>query len=134
MGSINFKSSLDAFYNLTAEEEMHLDSVYERIEDSCRVAILLRFGKRDLWVIADGDHDTVTVSCREGGAGDLVGCDCISGNTPWNTLVGHRFSWGWVAINQQGYPDGVMLGFDRLTPQVLLLVAGSSIRLFAVAG
>jgi hypothetical protein len=50
----------------------------------------------------------------------------------WKELLGKECGWTWVAINQQGYCDGVMLSFDGIVPTVLLHVIASSIEVFSI--
>jgi hypothetical protein len=53
--------------------------------------------------------------------------------TPWKKLLGKEIGWTWVAINQQGYCDSIMLSFDGIIPTVLLHVIASSIEVFSIA-
>jgi hypothetical protein len=52
--------------------------------------------------------------------------------TLWKTLLGKECSWTWVARNQQGYCDSVMLSFDGVVPTVLLHVIASSIEVLSI--
>ncbi|HEY2910374.1 MAG TPA: DUF6334 family protein [Gemmataceae bacterium] len=52
----------------------------------------------------------------------------------WNTLIGKNCEWSWVAWNQQGYRDSLMLSFDGAVPTVLLCVMASSIEVLSVTG
>lgn len=52
---------------------------------------------------------------------------------PWKKLLGKELGWTWVAINQQGYRDSVMLSFDGIVPTILLHVIASSIEVFTIA-
>ena len=43
------------------------------------------------------------------------------------------FGWGWVAIDQQGYCDGLLLSFEAIVfPEIVLNVVASSIKVGAV--
>lgn len=52
---------------------------------------------------------------------------------PWKKLLGKECGWTWVATNQQGYCDSVMLSFDGIVPTVLIHVIASSIEVFSIA-
>ena len=56
------------------------------------------------------------------------------GSAVWSKLVGKNCEWSWVACNQQGYRDSVMLAFDGIVPTVLLCVVASSIEVYSITG
>jgi len=132
MRTVEYQSSLDAFHSLTFEDPVRLEGVYEKVEDTCRLAIMLKFEKKVLVLVADADHDTVVAYCEDADSVDLAGYVCINARSPWQTLLGQFFGWGWATINQQGYPDGVMLSFDGVTPRILLSVVASSLHAYAI--
>ena len=73
-------------------------------------------------VTAEPDDETVIVS-----AGSFDPEGGIDLSESWRDLIGAEFWWGWIAVNQQGYSDGVLLSFNGIDPQVLLNVIASSI-------
>jgi hypothetical protein len=46
----------------------------------------------------------------------------------WDRFIGKAFGWGWVTVNQQGYCDGALLGFDGISPNISIEVMASSIK------
>jgi hypothetical protein len=50
----------------------------------------------------------------------------------WKSLLGKECGWTWVAVNQQGFCDSVMLSFDGVVPTVLLHVIASSIEILSI--
>lgn len=56
------------------------------------------------------------------------------GSAAWSKLIGKKCEWSWVACNQQGYRDSVMLAFDGIVPTVLLCVMASSIEVYSITG
>jgi hypothetical protein len=54
-------------------------------------------------------------------------------SAPWRRLLGKELGWTWVATNQQGYCDSVMLSFEGIIPTILLHVIASSIEVFTIA-
>ncbi len=127
------QSALDTFHELASKEEQKLEGVFQRVEDSCRDLIVLRFASYALSFLAELDYDTIEVRCQEADAVDVSGLKSVDAVSPWSSLIGRPFGWGWVAINQQGYQDGVLLSFGGLKPSVLLMVEASSICVFAMS-
>ena len=54
-------------------------------------------------VTAEPDDETVIVS-----AGSFDPEGGIDLSESWRDLIGAEFWWGWIAVNQQGYSDGVV--------------------------
>jgi len=54
-------------------------------------------------------------------------------SAPWKKFLGKELGWTWVAVNQQGYCDSVMLSFDGIVPTILLNVVASSIKVCTIA-
>lgn len=52
---------------------------------------------------------------------------------PWKKFLGKELGWTWVAINQQGYCDSIMVSFSGIVPTVLLHVIASSIEVFSIS-
>lgn len=132
MNHLKHQLSLDAFEELTRRGTQRLEEVWQRVEDGCRERIALKFTTGVLTFAADADDDTAEAACQDVETFDPAGMDRADGLAPWASLIGRLFGWGWAAINQQGYPDGVLLSFDGLQPWVLLVAAASSLRVYAV--
>jgi hypothetical protein len=132
MKSLNSQSCLDAFQEMTLKEDQRLEEVWQRVEDGCRELVALRFPTGVLTFTVDPDADTVEVRYQDAETLDLGGLVRVSALSPWSSVIGRPFGWGWVAINQQGYQDGVLLSFGGLEPSVLLVAAASSLRVYAV--
>ena len=132
MKAVNSQSSLDAFQELSQKEDQRLEEVWQRVEDGCRELIALKFSAAVLTFAVDPDADTVEVRCQEAETLDSSGLSRADAVAPWSALIGRPFGWGWVAINQQGYQDGVLLSLGGLEPSVLLVAAASSLRVYAV--
>jgi len=93
------------------------------------VEIVFEFEKESLVVIENDDDDTISfhVSLANDCRTDEKYIDATNRN-PWDNFIGRRFAWGWMAINQQGYIDGLLLSFEIIFPALLLNVIASSIK------
>ena len=115
-----------------------LREVYELVEDGCRSEIVIQLSDGYLEFRADEDTDSLSF---EWNAGEFYGSPqhASFGNgerdvpSPWKTFVGKECGWTWVASNQQGYCDSVMLSFDEIVPSILLHVIASSIEVYSIA-
>lgn len=125
-------SSLDAFRELGLKADQRLEEVWQHVEDSSRDFIALKFTAGVLVFAVNADTDTVEVRHEEAEPFDFSGLIRASDSTPWSSLIGQSFGWGWVAINQQGYQDGVLLSFGGLQPSVLIVAAASSLRVYEI--
>lgn len=90
--------------------------------------IFLDFGSKCLAVRADGEDDTVEFWSLDPGLSGSIAKSDASGMFPWKAFIGREFGWGWVTVNQQGYLDGIVLSFGGITPQVLITVVASSLK------
>lgn len=101
-----------------------------RSKDETPEALWLIFERRTLLIQANEDDDTITVA-----AGETMGADkCIdlSSSSFWEDFLGQPFGWGWVATNQQGYRDALLLSFGGIIPQVMLEVIATSMKLHRI--
>lgn len=89
--------------------------------------LIFDFGSVFLTVKANEDDDTVGLSVLPPDQLTIEGHD-VADVQPWRDFIGRSFGWGWLIMNQQGYIDGVLLGFDGIDPQLLLNVVASSIK------
>jgi len=90
--------------------------------------IALGFEKDTLVVEAVSFDDTITIHLISNNDRNIDGWIDASHSKPWSSFIGKTFGWGWITINQQGYLDGVLLSFDGIIPQVMLIVMASSIK------
>jgi hypothetical protein len=51
----------------------------------------------------------------------------------WKPFIGKPLGWGYAVVNQQGYCDGLLLGFGDIRPSRLLQVFASSIDVRAIS-
>jgi hypothetical protein len=104
-----------------------LRAVWQIESDACLDRIFLEFETVSLIVSAVPDDDSVDFEFGQLAADKSQALD-VSAQPQWKDLVGTPFGWGWVTVNQQGYCDGLLLSFGGICPQVILNVAGSSIK------
>ena len=96
--------------------------------------LIFNFGQISLIVTADENDDSIDIAAA--GTTEpphVVGVD-KSQLHPWNNIIGKPFGWGWVTVNQQGYCDGLLLGFGGIFPQIVLNVIASSIKVGVISG
>ena len=109
--------------------ETTLYSIRQVSVDGCLEQVIFEFEPASLIVIADKTDDSVCVEIAKRLDADsrLNGVDS-SDAEPWKSFVGNAFGWGWLTVNQQGYCDGLLLSFGGITPQLLLNIVASSIK------
>jgi len=132
MKGLNRQSSLDAFQELALKERQRLEEVWQRVADGSLDLVVLKFSAGVLALAVEADADTVEVRYEDAGAFDDSGLVRAGAVAPWSTLIGESFGWGWVATNQQGYQDCILLSFGGLQPSVMLIAAASSLRIYGV--
>ena len=105
-----------------------LKSVFEKKEYGCIEKVIFNFEDASLVVFANGDDDTIDFKIVKisDHSNDDTDRD-VSSRNPWDQFIGRRFCWGWMAIDQQGYLDSILLSFDIIFPNLILNVAASSI-------
>ena len=123
----SYQEYLDCFYALTTSKPETLSVVREKIADRCREALSLEFTTKRLLFTANPDDDTIDVRCEDIPSANSSAWKPLSAKEPWKSLIGSAFGWGWIAVNQQGYCDGIILSFDDILPTIMLYVLGSSI-------
>jgi len=104
-----------------------LQRVLAHSSKGCVDRIVFDFGKSRLSVRADGDDDSLDLGVESKDSKGAGWVDLTRRN-PWRHCVGKPFGWGWVAVNQQGYPDGLLISFGNIRPQLMLNVVASSIK------
>ena len=114
------------------DEPYYLHDVFEKIVLGCRDEIVLDFG--DCFLRFKVDANTDTIAGRFHGKAFAVkrGYRRIGATAPWKQYLNQECGWTWLAINQQGYWDTVLLSFDAVVPNILLNVMASSVYVFAI--
>jgi hypothetical protein len=120
---------LSPFHELSGEA---LRAVRQNRADQLPARLVLAFETHALVVTVDEHEDSVDLELAEA-PGSSEGED-VSFQKPWADLVGQRFGWAWLTINQQGYCDGLLLSFGGLVPRVVLNVISSSIKTGTISG
>jgi hypothetical protein len=134
MTAVATKASGESAVLLPPREAPYLlRDVYELIQDDCRSELVLQWSEGYLVLRADEDTDSLCFRFQPGDL-DLATCNQTraAAAKPWNSLLGKECGWTWVAVNQQGYCDSVLLSFDGIAPTVLLHVVASSIEVFSI--
>jgi hypothetical protein len=114
---------------------VHGESLHEArrmVENRCLTRLVLTFETARLIVSANGDDDTVEVASDPIAQAKQIEGEDVSGERPWDSVIGKPFGWGWVTVNQQGYCDGLLIGFGAVVPQISLCVVASSIKIACV--
>ena len=91
--------------------------------------IVFVFGLTSLVILADQDDDTVDLWTD---VSKFAAEADVSDLQLWKPHIGKPFGWGYIAVNQQGYCDGLLLGFGDIRPTVLLSVIASWIHVSTV--
>ena len=110
-----------------------LRDVLEKTVYGCRDELILNLGDCFLRFRVDNDTDTITSQFRPQPFRAKRGYQSIQSIKPWKKYIGKECGWTWLAWNQQGYLDSVLLSFDGIEPNVLLQTIASSIDIFMVA-
>jgi hypothetical protein len=88
--------------------------------------IILQFEEMSLAITANGDDEINFEAIPSQVINNLNFADASALN-PWPAFIGKRFGWGWITMNQQGYCDGLLLGFESIIPGLIFNVAASEI-------
>jgi hypothetical protein len=104
-----------------------LQDVWEKPVHGCRNELVLDLGDCFLRFGVDIDSDTIVRQFQPGPFRAPKGYRSIQSAKPWKRFVGKECGWTWLAWNQQGYLDSVLLSFDGIEPNVLLQTIASSI-------
>ena len=109
-----------------------LQQVLARHKERCVNQVLLAFGKSALTVGVNPDDDSIDL--RAGRRRDFEGngWNDLSRRKPWKDHIGKPFGWGWITVNQQGYSDGLLLGFGDIRPRLMLYAVASSIKMASI--
>lgn len=110
-----------------------LQSVWGVRDEGCLDRLILDFGKSLLVITVDKDDDSIDFWVEGSTDSERSGWVEVSGSPPWSEHVTKLFGWGWITVNQQGYCDGLLLGFGDIGPHIVLNVIASSINVAAIA-
>ena len=122
---------LDVFHSI-GEAPLHL--VRYVYAEGCLERIVLSFGRTSLVALADEDDDTIVLWTASTESLEISAeVDMRLATTLWEPFVGKQFGWGYVVVNQQGYCDGLLLGFADIRPKVFLQVVASSIEVRSIS-
>jgi Family of unknown function (DUF6334) len=124
--------SLDPLLLPDRDEPYRLHDVFEKIVDGCRDEIVLDFGDSFLRFSVNADTDTIVGKFHGGTVVAKRGYRSIRSAAPWRQYLNKECGWTWLAINQQGYWDTILISFDAVVPNILLNVMASSIYVFAI--
>lgn len=116
---------LSAFHDVNG---LTLKAVSSGSSEESPASIILDFGPKCLVVRADGEDDTVEFWSIDSPLSAGIPKNDASDIFPWKESIGREFGWGWVTVNQQGYLDGIVLSFGGITPQLLITVVASSLK------
>ena len=109
-----------------------LKNVFEKIADGCRDEIVLDFGDCCLRIGVDIDTDTLVIRFRSMPFRSTKRWVSLRTSEPWKKCAGKECGWTWLAVNQQGYLDTVLISFDGIEPNILLQAIASSIEVFTI--
>jgi hypothetical protein len=118
-------TTLSPFHELA---NLQLLSVQGMEADGSLDKLVLNFGLRSLILKANADDDTLRVQTVESLETTETFTSSVDADL-WKEFIGKRFGWGWVTVNQQGYLDGALLSFSGISPQILVTVVASSLKI-----
>jgi len=110
-----------------------LRAVWQVYTEGSMDKLVFDFGQISLIVAADENDDSIDIAVAGPNGPAPVGGVDGSQLPPWNNIVGKPFGWGWVTVNQQGYCDGLLLGFGGIVPQIALNAIASSIKVGVIS-
>lgn len=127
-----FVGYLKATSTFLSFEGLCIESVWcERVDD-CLEKIILKFETESLVIKAVADDDTVQLLRVPNAELAEVLQHAEPAPRVFSKYVGQEFGWGWIAVNQQNYLDGVLLSFNDIVPNLLLSVIASSLHVFEI--
>jgi hypothetical protein len=113
------------------DEPYRLHDVFEKIVDGRRDEIVLDFGDSFLRFGVETEFDTIEGRFH-GEAFAKRGYRSVGSTDPWAPFLNESCGWTWLAVNQQGYWDTVLISFDAVIPNVLLNAMASSLYVFKI--
>jgi hypothetical protein len=109
-----------------------LKNVFEKIADGCRDEVVLDFGDSCLRIGVDINTDTLVLRFRSMPFRPTKRWVSLRSAEPWKKCDGKECGWTWLAVNQQGYLDTVLISFDGIVPTVMLQAIASSVEVFTI--
>lgn len=109
-----------------------LHDVHEKIVEACRDEIVLDFGDSYLSFVVEPEFDTIACQFQNKPFRSTRGFRRVGSESPWVRFLDKEGGWTWLAVNQQGYWDTVLISFDSVVPNVLLNVMASSLFVFDI--
>ena len=94
-------------------------------------AVRLTFESYRVVFRAVPEDDTITVADDGAFPASDELLTTVTAAAPWAGWIGRGVAWAWLLTNQQGYADGIRIEFGTDGSGVTLVVAGSSINLYA---
>jgi hypothetical protein len=126
------KNGLDPLLLPDRDEPYRLFDVFEKIVYGCRQEIILDLGDSFLRFGVDPDTDSITAQFQGRPFGSKRGYRSMRASAPWSRFLNEECGWTWLAVNQQGYWDSILLSFEAVVPNILLNVMASSIYVFTI--
>jgi hypothetical protein len=105
--------------------------VYEKLVDGLREEIVLAFDGASLSLRCDPDTDALETHFADETFQVTRDYRPLIG-TVLDKHLGAEFGWSWLAVNQQGYADSVMLSFAGVIPSVLIHSTGSTVKVMVI--
>ncbi len=109
-----------------------LKNVYEKIVHGCRDEIVLDLETCFLLFRVNIDSDELSASYQAKSFHASRSHRSIRTTKLWSKYIGKSYGWNWLAVNQQGYLDTVLISFMGIEPNVMLQAVASSIEVFAI--
>ena len=125
-------NTLDPLLLPVRDEHYRLHDVFEKVVDGCRDEIVLDFGDSCLRFSVDADTDSIMGRFQGTKFSAKRGYQSIISSALWRPYLEEECGWTWLAINQQGYWDTILISFDAVVPNILLNVMASSVYVFAI--
>jgi len=104
-----------------------LRAVWHVYKEQSLDKIVLEFDQVSLIVEAESYDDTIIFHLASNSNLSKHYWINASHSEMWSGFIGKTFGWGWIIINQQDAIDGILLSFDGIIPQLMLIVMASSI-------
>jgi hypothetical protein len=99
-----------------------LHSVYAATDNS-RLALNVS-ENNSLNLRAEANDDTIWIM---DGPRQSEGID-VSASEIWREYLGKELTWGWLAMNEKGHIDSILLGFGNAVPDICISVITSNLK------
>jgi hypothetical protein len=109
-----------------------LKDVLEKVEFGCRDELILDWGDCVLRFHVNSVTDTVISQFDSSPLPSRKEYRSIRSAKPWKGFVGKWCGGTWLTVDQEGYWDGAMIGFDGIEPNILLQTIASSLKVFVI--